>query len=307
MPTKSELEGRASRIVQVFQKAMPPLSVQYPAIIICTQRTYRHQRAFLVARMGSSAISAPTDDMAVEVISGTKGAALLVRKEEVPSLDAFYHLLWVALGRFYLSVSTATQSTEKTMQEESAVVGEAFWSVFASEAIANRVERFLRTAAGDTEKEIEWPEEQWRSVYDEMKLQLLRIYGQRNIQIPDLAFYLASALTDDLLEDMSRRAREGKLPGREGQPFNPVGVEMMPQQLQSSMKGLITVLEGQMTQERYWEASKATLSTIGELLTKMNEEYVSLIADQIALDELDAAPIPKVLPEDLWDDLPEIE
>ena len=86
-----------------------------------------------------------------------------------------------------------------------------------------------------------------------------------------------------------------------------MGVDTMPEQLQSSMRGLIAVLEEQMQKERYWVASEETLSRIGELLTSLNEEYVSLIADQIALDELDAAPIPKVLPESLDDDLPEID
>lgn len=150
MPTKSELEGRASRIAQIFQKAMPPLSVPYPAIIICTQRTYRDQRAFLVSKMGSTAIAAPTEDAAIEVISGTKGAALPVRKEEVRSLDSFYHLLWAALGRFYLSADSSVVSAQPT--DGDIVVGTAFWSVFAPEAIANRVERFLRTVAGDTKK-----------------------------------------------------------------------------------------------------------------------------------------------------------
>ena len=42
-------------------------------------------------------------------------------------------------------------------------------------------------------------------------------------------------------------------------------------------------------------------------LVKLNEEYVRLIADELIRDELDAAPIPKVLPEDLFEDLPEID
>ena len=65
MPTKSELEGRASRIVQVFQKVMPPLPIPYPAIIICTQRTYRDQRGFLVYKTGSTAIAAPAEESAI--------------------------------------------------------------------------------------------------------------------------------------------------------------------------------------------------------------------------------------------------
>ena len=313
MPTKSELEGRASRIVQVFQKAMPAISVPYPSVVICTQRTYRNQRGFLVYKTGSAAISAPTDDQAVELISGEKGTALLVRKEEVPSLDSFYHLLWAALGRFYLSSSSAVQSD--TPKDDSVVVGTEFWSVFAPEAIANRVERFLRAASakptgtqvGEAVGGVVWKEEEWRSVYEGMKLTLLATYGQRNIQIPDLAMLLSAALTDDLLCDMIQQGKEGKLPGREGRSFDPVGVDTMPEQLQPSMKGLIGVLEEQMSQERYWEADNTILSRIGELLGTLNEEYVSLIADQIALDELDAAPIPKVLPESLDEDLPEID
>ena len=80
MPTKSELEGRASRIVQVFQKAMPPIAVPYPTIIICTQRTYSDQRGFFVYKTGSTAIAAPAEDSAIEVITGTKGSALLVNR-----------------------------------------------------------------------------------------------------------------------------------------------------------------------------------------------------------------------------------
>ena len=313
MPTKSELEGRASRIVQVFQKAMPTISTPYPSITVATQRTYRDQRGFLVYKTGSTAISAPTDDQAVELISRTKGAALLVRKEEVPSLDSFYHLLWAALGRFYIGAtppSAVAAMQNITPEDGSVVVGTAFWSVFAPEAIANRVERFLRTNAAVKDEGavgVVWKEEEWRSVYEGMKVTLLSTYGQRNIQIPDLAMLLSAALTDDLLRDMIHQGKEGKLPGREGRPFDPTGIDTMPEQLLPSMRGLIGVLEEQMERERYWEADQKTLSRIGELLGALNEEYVSLIADQIALDELDAVEIPKVLPEDLSDDLPEID
>ena len=313
MPTKSELEGRASRIVQVFQKVMPPLPIPYPAIIICTQRTYRDQRGFLVYKTGSTAIAAPAEESAIEVIMGVKGSALLVRKEQVASLDSFYHLLWVALGRFYIGATSpsavyAMQSVDKNAaSEDDAVVGTAFWSFFAPEAIANRIERFLRTAAGDKKKEITWNEEAWRLVYDEMKLGLLAIYGQRNIQIPEIAFYLASVLTDDLLVDMIQQGKEGKLSGREGQPFDPTGVDTMPVEMREPMGQLIAVLEGQMNQEQYWEATKETRSEIGALLMKINSAYLALIADELIRDELDAAPIPKVLPEDLSEDLPEID
>ena len=313
MPTKSELENRTSRIFQVFQKAMPPISAPYPSVIICTQRTYRDQRAFLVYKTGSNAIAAPAEESAIELISGEKGAALLVRKEEVPSLDSFYHLLWAALGRFYLNAdsSAVQQADDKSTipKDDMVVVGTAFWSVFAPEAIANRVERFLRNASskGEATGGMAWKEEEWRSVYEGMKVTLLSTYGQRNIQIPDLAMLLSAALTDDLLVDMIRQGKEGKLPGREGKPFDPTGIETMPEQLLPSMRGLIAVLEEQMEKERYWEADTATLSRIGDLLTSLNEEYVRLIADQIALDELDATPIPKELPDDLSDDLPEID
>ena len=303
MPTKSELEGRASRIVQIFQKAMPPVPVPYPAIIICTHRTYRDQRAFLVYKMGSAAIAAPAEEQAVELIAGTKGTALLIRKEEVPSLDSFYHLLWVALGKFYISAAHSHHS-EDTKETD---MGMAFWAVFAPEAIANRVEHFLCIAVGNTKKDIEWPEEQWRSVYDEIKLGLFAIYGQRNIQIPELAFYLASTLTDGLLLDLIHKAREGALPGKEGQPFDSTCMDTMPVEMRKPMEQLIAVLEGQMDQEQYWEADEQTLGRIGELLTSLNDIYVTLIADELIRDELDAAPIPKVLPEDLFEDLPEID
>ena len=313
MPTKSELEGRASRIVQVFQKAMPPLPIPYPAIIICTQRTYRDQRGFLVYKTGSTAIAAPAEDSAIEVITGAKGSALLIRKEQVASLDSFYHLLWVALGRFYIGATSpsavyAMQSVDKNAaSEDDAVVGTAFWSFFAPEAIANRVERFLRVTAGDTKKEIVWREEEWRLVYDEMKLGLLRIYGQRNIQIPELAFHLAASLTDDLVGDLIEKGKSGKLPGKEGQPLDLMGVEMMPVEMRELMEQFITLLIEQMNRERYWETDEVTLSRIGVLLTKMNSAYLTIIADELIRDELDAAPIPKELPEDLFEDLPEID
>ena len=135
MPTKSELEGRASRIVQVFQKAMPTISTPYPSVIICTQRTYRNQRGFLVYKTGSAAISAPTDDQAVELISGEKGTALLVRKEQVPSLDSFYHLLWAAMGRFYIGTPATVSSIAQPGKEQDAEHGRLFWSFFAPEQI----------------------------------------------------------------------------------------------------------------------------------------------------------------------------
>ena len=237
----------------------------------------------------------------------------MIRKEQVASLDSFYHLLWVALGRFYIGATSpsavaAMQNVDKSgTPEDVTVVGTAFWSFFAPETIANRVEHFLRTAAGEAKKDVEWHEKEWRSIYDEIKLGLFAIYGQRNIQIPELAFYLASIQTDDLLLDLIHKAREGALPGKEGQSFDPVGVDTMPLEMREPMEQLIAVLEGQMNQEKYWEADEETLERIGELLTSLNDIYVTLIADELIRDELDAAPIPKVLPEDLFEDLPEID
>ena len=194
MPTKSELEGRASRIVQVFQKVMPPLPIPYPAIIICTQRTYRDQRGFFVYKTGSTAIAAPAEESAIEVIMGVKGSALLVRKEQVASLDSFYHLLWVALGRFYIGATSpsavyAMQSVDKNAaSEDDAVVGTAFWSFFAPEAIANRIERFLRTAAGDKKKEITWNEEEDPEAYWLMAIERSEITGDFILIITDFAW-----------------------------------------------------------------------------------------------------------------------
>ncbi len=106
---------------------------------------------------------------------------------------------------------------------------------------------------------------------------------------------------------MIRKGREGLLPGREGRPFDPVGVDSMPVEMRPVMEQLIALLSEQMERERYWEAGDATLSQIGELLGTLNQEYVRLIADELIWDELDAAPIPKVLPEDLDEELPEID
>ncbi len=82
----------------------------------------------------------------------------------------------------------------------------------------------------------------------------------------------------------------------------------MPETMQGPMRDLVGVLEMQLEQEHFWEADAVTIAQIGELLTRLNDEYVALIADQILLDDLDSKPIPKVIPEDmLEDDLPEID
>ena len=144
MPTKSEIESRVSRIVQIFKSAMPGISAPYPSITVATQRTYRDTRALLVSQTGSAAVAAPTDEWVVELISGEKGSAILVQKEQVKSLDHLYHVLWSILGRFYLIAArhgTPSDGKNTLPENESA---KQFWSVFASEAIANRVERYLR-------------------------------------------------------------------------------------------------------------------------------------------------------------------
>ncbi len=102
MPTKSEIESRVSRIIQIFKSAMPGIPAPYPSITVATQRTYRDTRALLVSQTGSAAVAAPVDAWVVELISGEKGSAILVQKEQVKSLDHLYHVLWSILGRFYL-------------------------------------------------------------------------------------------------------------------------------------------------------------------------------------------------------------
>ena len=201
MPTKSEIESRVSRIVQIFKSAMPALSVSYPSITVATQRTYRDTRALLVAQTGSAAIAAPTDDWVVELIRGQKGSAILVHKEEVKSLDHLYHVLWSILGRFYL---VASQSGVQPNNEENTAGIESakqFWSVFASEAMANRVERHLRSEYSNSSAKAAWTDAEIKRIEDEIKIQLMRAYGQREIEVTELAMLLATVLTDDLLRD----------------------------------------------------------------------------------------------------------
>ena len=83
MPTKSEIESRVSRIVQIFKSAMPGIPAPYHQTLSqLSQRTYRDTRALLVSQTGSAAVAAPTDAWIVELISGkrvsnpcTKGAS----------------------------------------------------------------------------------------------------------------------------------------------------------------------------------------------------------------------------------------
>ena len=102
MPTKSEIESRVSRIVQIFKSAMPGIPAPYPSITVTTHRTYRYTRTLLVSQTGSAALATPADAWVVELISGKKGSTILVQKEQVKSLDHLYHVLWSILGRFYL-------------------------------------------------------------------------------------------------------------------------------------------------------------------------------------------------------------
>ena len=310
MPTKAEIESRITRIYTVFKKTMPPIAIPYPSITVATQRTYRDARALFVARTGAAAI--PANDQAVELIRGPKGSAVIVRKEQIKSLDHLYHALWAELGRFYISTAAIHSAETKEME-----TGRDFWFAFAPEAIANRVERALRmnsdtysSAVPVKAETIEWPEEQWRLVYDELKLQLLSIYGKKSIQISELAIHLAASITDDLLVDMIEKGRAGELPGRKSQPFDPIGVDMMPVEMRKPMMELIALLEAQMAREQFWEVDGKTLGRIGQLIGAMNEAYLAIIADELIRDELEAAPIPKedaLLWDEEWPDLPEID
>ena len=349
MPTRTEIENRVSRIISIFQQAMPPITTPYPSVTVVTRRTYRDIRALLVARTGSDAVGAPAEDYTVELVTGPKGSAILVRKEQIQTLDHLYHALWTILGRFYMLATRpdasgaqpaapaapttrdqqpdaqpgasvqpgeAVQAVEvqgETVPGEAGQRGEAvqelatdFWTVFAPEAISFRVEHYLVSTAGKNSTPIEWKETEWRSIADELHIQLMKVYGQRGIVVSELAFLLSSALADDLLVDIIEKARAGILPGRESQSFDPVGIDKMPETMQPPMQELVTLLEAQLGKDRFWEADAGTMAQIGELLTRMNERYVDLIADQILLDELDAMEIPKVIPEE-WDDLPEID
>lgn len=82
MPTKSEIEGRVSRIYQIFKSVMPAISVPYPAVTVATQRTYRDARALFAARIGASA-AGTADEHPVELLTGSKGSAIIIRKEHI--------------------------------------------------------------------------------------------------------------------------------------------------------------------------------------------------------------------------------
>ena len=308
MPTRTEIENRVNRIISIFQQAMPPISAPYPSITVATQRTYRDVRALLVAQVGSEAVGAPAEDYTVELVTGPKGNAILVRKEQIQTLDHLYHALWTILGRFYMMATRPATPDRQGEAEKPEVVEIAtdFWTVFAPEAVSYRVERFLINSTGKGGS-FEWTEAEWRSITDELHIQLMKVYGQRGIVVSELAILLSSALADDLLVDIIEKARAGTLPGREGEAFDPVGIDKMPQTLRAPMRELVALLEMQLGKERFWEADTLTMARIGDLLTRLNDEYVSLIADQILLDELDAMEIPKDIPEDLGIDLPEID
>ena len=110
--------------------------------------------------------------------------------------------------------------------------------------------------------------------------------------------------------DMIEKGRAGELPGRKGQPFDPIGVDMMPVEMRKPMMELIALLEAQMAREQFWEVDEKTLGRIGQLIGGMNEAYLAIIADELIRDELEAAPIPKgdaLLFDEEWPDLPEID
>ena len=293
MPTKSEIESRVSRIVQIFKSAMPALSVSYPSITVATQRTYRDTRALLVAQTGSAAIAAPADDWVVELISGEKGSAILVQKEEVKSLDHLYHVLWSILGRFYL---VASQSGVQPNNEENTAGIESakqFWSVFASEAMANRVERYLRREYGNSATKMAWTEAETKRIEEEIKIQLMRAYGQREIEVTELAMLLSTVLTDDLLREMISASRHEFV--------------TMPGEMQPLLREQVTLLEQQMEKVKYWELDEAALAQISSLLAELNREYQYLIAGELVEDEMAAADIPKGELPDLDEELPEID
>lgn len=59
-------------------------------------------------------VAAPAEDYTVELVMGSKGSSVLVRKEEVKSLDHLYHALWTILGRFYMIVTQPSASDAPT-------------------------------------------------------------------------------------------------------------------------------------------------------------------------------------------------
>ena len=293
MSTKSEIESRVSRIVQIFKSAMPGIPAPYPSITVATQRTYRDTRALLVSQTGSKAVAAPTDEWVVELISGEKGSAILVQKEQVKSLDHLYHVLWSILGRFYLIAAqhgTLSDGKNTLPENESA---KQFWSVFASEAIANRVERYLRRTSRNEPAKVEWTDQEIKLIEDETKIQLMRSYGKQEIEAAEFGMLLATLITDDLLLDMiSTRHKE---------------LVTLPGEMQPVYKALKALLERQMEKERFWEADEITINQISSLLAELNREYQFLIAGELIEDEMAAAELPKGELPDLMEDLPEID
>ena len=306
MPTKSEIESRVSRIIQIFKSAMPDIPASYPSITVATQRTYRDTRALLVSQTGSAAVAAPTDEWVVELISGEKGSAILVQKEQVKSLDHLYHVLWSILGRFYIIAAqndTPSDAKNTLPENESA---KQFWSVFASEAIANRVERYLRRTSRNEPAKVEWTDQEIKLIEDEVKIQLMRSYGKQEIEAAELGMLLATLITDDLLFEMisTRQKEMVTLPG-EMQPDKELVT--LPGEMQPVYKALKALLEQQMEKDRFWETDEITINQISSLLAELNREYQFLIAGELVEDEMAAAELPKGELPDLMEDLPEID
>ena len=293
MPTKSEIESRVSRIIQIFKSAMPGIPAPYPSITVATQRTYRDTRALLVSQTGSAAVAAPTDEWVVELISGEKGSAILVQKEQVKSLDHLYHVLWSILGRFYIIAAQHGTPSDGKITPSGNESAKQFWSVFASEAIANRVERYLRRTSRNEPAKVEWTDQEIKLIEDETKIQLMRSYGKQEIEAAEFGMLLATLITDDLLLDMiSTRHKE---------------LVTLPGEMQPVYKALKALLERQMEKERFWEADEITINQISSLLAELNREYQFLIAGELVEDEMAAAELPKGELPDLMEDLPEID
>ena len=121
----------------------------------------------------------------------------------------------------------------------------------------------------------------------------MRAYGQREIEVTELAMLLATVLTDDLLREMiSARRHE---------------LVTMPGEMQPILGELVKLLEQQMEAERFWEVDEAALGHINSLLAELNREYQYLIAGELVEDEMAAAEIPKGELPDLEEELPEID
>ncbi len=168
-----------------------------------------------------------------------------------------------------------------------------FWSVFASEAIANRVERYLRRTSRNEPAKVEWTDQEIKLIEDETKIQLMRSYGKQEIEADEFGMLLATLITDDLLLDMiSTRHKE---------------LVTLPGEMQPVYKALKALLEQQMEKERFWETDEITLNQISSLLADLNREYQYLIAGELVEDEMAATELPKGELPDLMEDLPEID